>query len=275
MKSLFTFYEFVLLLITIIFLTGGLTMPQIKNQDNNKVETVNITVIYDNNPFQKGLQTDWGFSCLVEAGKTRLLFDTGDNGGILLSNMSKLGIDPKNIDIVFISHFHHDHTGGLSDFLKENSGVTIYYPQSFPVKLINEMKNSGASLILVSSFQKIEENIFSLGELNGAIPEQSLAIRTSKGIVIITGCAHPGIIDILEKAKSSFPGEAIYLAMGGFHLHAQTNDEIKSIINKMFEMKILKAAPCHCSGDKARNLFKDAFDNNYIEIGTGRTIKID
>jgi 7,8-dihydropterin-6-yl-methyl-4-(beta-D-ribofuranosyl)aminobenzene 5'-phosphate synthase len=204
-----------------------------------------------------------------------LLFDTGDNGSILLSNMSKLNIDPKSIDIVFLSHFHHDHTGGLSDFLKKNSGVTIYYPQSFPVKLINEMKNSGASLIPVSSFQEIKENIFSLGEINGAIPEQSLAIRTPKGVVVITGCAHPGIIDILEKAKSSFPGETIYLAMGGFHLHMQTNDEIKSIINKILEMEIHKAGSCHCSGDKARKLFKDAFENNYVEIGTGRKIKID
>ena len=266
---------FTLLPLTILFFSGGFTMPQIRSLDSSKVESVNITVIYDNNPYPKGLQTDWGFSCLVEVGKTKLLFDTGDNGSILLNNMSKLGIDPKSIDIVFLSHFHHDHTGGLNDFLKKNPGVTIYYPQSFSVKLINEMKNSGATLVSVSTFQKIKENIFSLGELDGAIPEQSLAIRTLKGIVVITGCAHPGIINILEKAKSSFPDEVIYLAMGGFHLHAKTNDEIKDIINKILEMKVLKAAPCHCSGDKARTLFKDAFINDYVEIGTGKIIKID
>ena len=187
--------------------------------------------------------------------------------------MAKLGIDPESIDIVFLSHSHYDHTGGLSEFLIKNSNVTIYYPQSFQINLIDEMKKRGASLIPVSVFREIRTNIFSLGELDGAIPEQSLAIRTSKGIVVITGCAHPGIINILETAKKSFPGEPIFLAMGGFHLHNQT--DIKSIINKMNEMSVLKAAPCHCSGDKARQLFKDAFEENYIEIGTGQVIKID
>ncbi len=272
MKTVYKFYDIVFLLVTLFF-TGDFSMPQIKNQ-NSGIEPVSITVVYDNNPFLKELETDWGFSCLVEVGKTRLLFDTGDNGDILLRNMVKLGIGPESIDLVFLSHFHHDHTGGMSEFLKKNSGVTIYYPLSFPVKLIDEMKNSGASLIPVSTFQEIKRNIFSLGELEGAIPEQSLAIRTSKGIVVITGCAHPGIINILEKVKSSFPDEVIYLAMGGFHLHTKTDDEIKSIANKILEMEVLKVAPCHCSGDKAHKLFKDAFNNNYVEIGTGQVIKI-
>jgi 7,8-dihydropterin-6-yl-methyl-4-(beta-D-ribofuranosyl)aminobenzene 5'-phosphate synthase len=100
-------------------------MPQIGIKNSDNVEYVSITVIYDNNPFLKDLQTDWGFSCLVEIGKTRLLFDTGDNGGILLVNMSKLGIDPKSINLVFLSHFHHDHTGGLIDFLRANPSITV------------------------------------------------------------------------------------------------------------------------------------------------------
>jgi 7,8-dihydropterin-6-yl-methyl-4-(beta-D-ribofuranosyl)aminobenzene 5'-phosphate synthase len=257
-----------------IFFTGDLAMPQIKNINNNKAEIVSITVLYDNNPMLKGLQTDWGFACLVEVGKTRILFDTGDNGDILLSNMAKLSIDIQSIDFVFLSHFHHDHTGGLSAFLKKNPNVTIYYPRSFPIQLIEEIKKFGAMSVPVSSFQELQTNIFSLGEFEGIIPEQSLAIRTTKGIVVITGCAHPGIISILEKAKSSFANEFIYLAMGGFHLHRQTEDEISSIINKISEMEIRCIAPSHCSGNTARKMFREFYGTNYIEVGVGKVITI-
>jgi len=268
------FQEIVLLFFLQMFFAGDFIMPQIKNENKTKIEPVIITVIYDNNPFLKGLQTDWGFACLVEVGKTKLLFDTGDNGNILLSNMAKLNIDPKSIDFIFLSHFHHDHTGGLSKFLKHNSNVTIYYLKSFPNQLIEEMKKSGAMPVAVSSFQELQTNIFSLGELDGVIPEQSLAIRSPKGIAVITGCAHPGIIKILEMAKSFFSDESIYLAIGGFHLHHLSKDEINNTINKIFKMEILTVAPSHCSGDLARKMFKKVYDDNYIEIGTGRVIKI-
>ncbi len=274
MKIAFKFFEFNLLLFIQLIFIGDLTMSQIKNQSNNKVGTVSITVLYDNYQMEKGLQTDWGFSCLIEAGKMKLLFDTGESGEILLSNMAILSIDPKSIDYIFLSHFHHDHTGGLNYFLKKNSDVTIYYPQSFPDQLIEEMKNSGSKLVPVSSFHELQTNIFSLGELDGGIPEQSLAIRTPKGIVVITGCAHPGIINILERAKSFFPNEAIYLAMGGFHLYRKTDDEIRSTINRILKMEIFAVAPSHCSGNSARKMFKEVYNDNYFEIGTGKVIEI-
>lgn len=274
MKITFNFLEFSLILFIHFMITGDIIMSQTKNTTINKAEDVKITIIYDNYSILKDLDTDWGFSCLVEYGQINLLFDTGDKGDILLSNMEKLNIDPKSIDFVFLSHFHHDHTGGLSAFLKKNSKVTIYYPQSFPAQLIDEMKSSGAELVPVSSFKELQSNIYSLGELNGVVPEQSLAVRTSKGIVVITGCAHPGIINILEKAKDLFPNEIIYLAMGGFHLLRKTTDKIKSTIHKMLNMEILNAAPSHCSGNIARNLFKEAYHNNYIETGTGKVIEI-
>ena len=123
-------------------------MSQLRKQDNGKLEEVNITVVYDNNSFREGLQTDWGFSCLVEVGNKRLLFDTGGNGSILLNNMDRLGIVPGSIDFIFLSHHHYDHTGGLSDFLKKNSAVTIYYPQSFPDELTKVMQNEGKNFII-------------------------------------------------------------------------------------------------------------------------------
>ena len=235
---------------------------------------VKVSVIYDNKSILKYLQADWGFACLLEYGETKILFDTGECGNILLNNMDKLNIDPHGIDIIFLSHFHHDHTGGLIEFLKINSKVKVYYPQSFPLQLIEAIKNTGAAPTPVSTFQEMLPGIYTLGEIDGVIPEQSLAIRSNKGIVLITGCAHPGIINILEKTKDYFRNELIYLTMGGFHLHKLTDEERTKTIDKISDLGIHSIAPAHCSGDIACKMFSEKYVANYLEIGAGKIFEI-
>jgi len=233
-----------------------------------------LTIIYDNNLLQENLKTDWGFSCLIETGKNKILFDTGDNGKILLDNMEKLGIDPRSIDTVFLSHFHHDHTGGLKNFLENNPHVKIFYPKSFPAEIIDIIKNSGADSFSVSELKEILPGIFTLGEIQGKIPEQSLVIKSNIGLILITGCAHPGITNILDNVISNFPDEIIYLALGGFHMHRFTNEEINEVIKKMTKINVLNVAPTHCSGNSTRSMFKEVFDADYMEIGAGKVITI-
>jgi len=168
-----------------------------------------ITILYDNDVYKEGLQADWGFSCLVEIpcyGGTRILFDTGTNGSILLSNMEKLNIDPTTIDEVFISHAHFDHVGGLSAFLNVKSDVTIYVPPS--LRRIRGVKE----VVSVSEPLKIHENVFSTGEIDHI--EQSMAVKIDEGIVIIAGCSHPRMAHIL-KAASQFG--KIHAIVGGLH----------------------------------------------------------
>jgi len=238
-----------------------------------RAKDLTLTVVYDNNTYNEELETRWGFSCLVEGLPKTILFDVGGEGDILLNNMEKLGIDPKAIDIVVLSHIHYDHIGGLSTFLKENPEACVYLPGSFPESIKNEVKKVDAKLIEVHSSIEICKNAYSTGELGAFIKEQSLIIRTDKGLVIITGCAHPGIVDIIDKAKRMLKSD-VYLVLGGFHLCWMNAWQIKGIIKGVKKEKVEKVAPSHCSGDLARRLFEKAFGKDFILSGAGKKISV-
>ena len=97
-------------------------------------------------------------------------------------------------------------------------------------------------------------------------------VRTDKGLVIVTGCAHPGIVNIVKKAKGLVKGD-ILLVMGGFHLEWASKGKIKTIISSFEELGVRYVGPCHCTGEKSRLLFKEHFGDNYLEVGAGKTIK--
>ncbi len=241
------------------------------NIDHSKIL---ITVVYDNVIYDSTLTAEWGFSCVIQTEKDTLLFDTGGKGKVLLDNMRKLNIDPHSMQSVVISHNHWDHQGGLKDFLAVNSKATVFIPTSSPAALENEITSSGAKAVRVDSCTQINEAMFSAGELKGNIPEQSLVVQSPKGLVIITGCAHPGIVRIIEHVKTQFPYEPIYLAMGGFHLKSETTQNIEKIVKTIQDDGVEKIAPSHCTGEAAIEVFKQRFGKDFIESGVGRRIDI-
>jgi len=209
-----------------------------------------ITILYDNDVYKKGLQADWGFSCLVEIENTpTILFDTGTNGSILLSNMEKLNIDPASVDEIFISHAHFDHVGGLSAFLNVKSDVTVYVPPS--LRGIRGVKE----VVSVSEPLKIHENVFSTGELDHI--EQSMALKIDEGIVIIAGCSHPRMAHIL-KAASQFGN--IHAIVGGLHGFSEYD------LFKDLEL----ICPTHCTQHKAE--IKALYPEKYTDGGAGKII---
>ena len=96
------------------------------------VDSITITVVYDNETLVNDLVPSWGFSCLVQGLEKTILFDTGGDGEILLANMEQLGLDPQTVQVIVLSHLHGDHTGGLTDFLRVNPRVTVYLLDVFP-----------------------------------------------------------------------------------------------------------------------------------------------
>ncbi len=245
-------------------------------EDEMEIDTntdVILTTVYDNYEFQKGLKTGWGFSCLVNVGSENILFDTGADSMTLLSNMENLGINPKGINKVVLSHMHGDHTSGLTGILERNSDVVVYLPKSFSSSFKEDIKYYGAGFVEIDGPMKISDGLSTTGELGTWIKEQSLMINTEKGLVVITGCAHPGISNIVQKVKE-LTNKEIYLVLGGFHLSGENDSALKDIIDSFRKLDVKKAAPCHCSGDRTRELFKEEYKDWYIANGVGKILKL-
>lgn len=237
-----------------------------------------ITGLYDNNTSSSNLIAGWGFSALVEFSNITVLFDVGADVSILSRNMEELNVRPEQINFVVLSHPHCDHVGGLSAVLKANTDLTVVLTDSFPQNIRKKIGNYGADLFEISGPEKISNGIISTGELTGdyrgmSLPEQGLIVRTSRGPIVIVGCSHPGIDSIVTRAIE-ITGEHPHLVLGGFHLGSRRNAEIKELIQKLKKSSVKRVAPSHCTGRKAKRLFKTEFGDDYLEFEVGTVISI-
>ena len=206
-----------------------------------------ITIVYDNCLKKRGLKTGWGFSALIKTNHASpILFDTGNDGAALLYNMEKLGIAPEHIGTIVISHAHSDHTGGLAEILEVNKQATIYIPASIAGTML------GRKVVLVSQPLQISSDVLSIGELKNT--EQSLAVKTDRGIVVVTGCSHPGVGAILDAASSH---GKIYGIIGGLHGFRD--------FGRLDGLSLI--CPCHCTRYKEE--LEHRFPEQYLGCGAG------
>ena len=235
------------------------------------MQDIRITVVYDNNADKPGLEVGWGFSAAVRVAERTVLFDTGREGA-LLGNLEKLAIEPNSIEVIVLSHIHPDHSGGLESFLGKKSDVAVYLPKSFPSNFKDNVRGFGAEIVEVGQCLEICADVYSTGELGRWIKEQSLILRTDKGLIVITGCAHPGIVKVVSRVKELLKDD-ILLVMGGFHLEWTWQGKIEKVVSALKERGVEYVGPGHCSGEKARDLLEKDFGENYIKIGAGSVIR--
>lgn len=238
-----------------------------------KQAALELTVVYDNHSLDPGLKSDWGFSCFVEGPEKSILFDTGADGRILLSNLEKLGIPPDRIDVVLLSHAHRDHTGGLNDLLARNPKIDVWLPHFFPVEFKEGILKKGAGVVNVEGSREICPGAHTSGVIEGWIKEQSLVLDTDKGLVLMTGCAHPRIVHIIARVRETFRKD-IFMVLGGFHLAGFEKKEIREIIRTFRNSGIATVGPAHCSGDEARALFSEEYGDDYLLMGVGKKIRL-
>jgi len=225
-----------------------------------------MTILFDNYNSTQSCQSLWGFSAYFE--EYKLLFDTGSNGRVLLKNMQELQVDIQEIKYLFISHSHWDHIGGIDSILELNPDITLFVPSSLSKHLINDFKILARDVrVCTKKPQKLFDNLYTTGLLGKEMPEQSLIIDENESKVI-TGCGHFGIENIIKIARDVI-GKDINFALGGFHLLRSSDEEIQASIETLKALGVTKVMPTHCSGDRAIQMYKNSFKENYLSGGIG------
>ena len=233
-----------------------------------KSKDIKLSVIFDNECSCKTLIPLWGFSCFIQTPNNTILFDTGGNGRVLLKNIKSKNLNINEIDTIFISHAHWDHIGGIDSVLELNPNVDIFVTSHISKNMIRDLNTLSNGVTTIGDKPtEILPNIYSTGAM-GEASEQSLIIDTESGLIIVAGCAHPSIERIVTRAKNLFDKE-ILIIIGGFHLAHKDDAEVIEIIKHIKALGTKYVCPSHCTGERAKQLFKESFGEFYIDGGVG------
>jgi 7,8-dihydropterin-6-yl-methyl-4-(beta-D-ribofuranosyl)aminobenzene 5'-phosphate synthase len=268
-----------------------------------------VTILYDALGSNPALNIGWGYSALVEYGGRRILFDTGGDLADFTGNVKALGVDLATLDFVVLTHRHGDHTSGLHQVLKVNPDVRIYAPveQSqfdtptvpaqlkmiqrrvdsapddmhyyngkYPERIASGSPWPGAKFIQIRQLTEVLPGFWlftTVSDVNGTkeMNEISMAVRTPEGLVLMVGCAHPGIEKILEAATKLEP--RVYTVFGGFHLVNTPDAEVTEMVGRFKDKwKLERVAAGHCTGEFAFSEFNRVFGSRFDHALVGQAI---
>jgi 7,8-dihydropterin-6-yl-methyl-4-(beta-D-ribofuranosyl)aminobenzene 5'-phosphate synthase len=232
------------------------------------MDNVELTVVYDNYRAREGLRTAHGFACVARTRNGIVLFDTGGSGQILLENARKLGIEPAGIDAVVLSHMHWDHIGGLDFVLAANPRVTVFLPSAFSANFIKDIRARAGAVVETMQTRQVTGQVHTTDAMESPLVEQGLYVETAEGIVVVTGCAHPGVVELARAAQNA-SGRQVHAVLGGFHMTRMDEAGIDKAVSGLRDLGVSQVGPCHCSGDAARKAMEAAFGSGYLDIGAG------
>lgn len=267
-----------------------------------------VTILVDAFARDPSLRKDWGFAALVEHDGSRILFDTGNQSELFRHNVEALGVDLRRLDFVVISHRHGDHTDGLRYLLSVNPGVKIYVaddeyfggptppaffrrpvaelpdhmryfdgrvpasvPQGSPWKHANTQRV--AEELQVAPGIRLVSNVSRAGSFTET-PELSLALDTAGGQLLVVGCSHPGIEQILESVAAKT--KPVRLVIGGLHWVATPDGEIERLAHALRdEWKVAGVGPGHCTSEPGFAALRKVFGSRYVYAGLGSVIALE
>ena len=267
-----------------------------------------ITTLCENTASGPGIVAEWGWSIFIESDDLNVLFDTGA-GIAAVRNADKLGIDLNAIDKIVLSHAHSDHTGGLRDILTKTGGreviahpaiwISKYSMQNDDKKAVyrgipfaREELEKFAEFNLDKKPVRISENILTTGEIprltdyetieshfytkqkDALQPDNfpddlALICQTDKGLVIVLGCAHRGIINTVQHARKITGVDIVHMVIGGTHLYPKNDEQIDKTIQALKELNVRKIGVSHCTGFKAAMKFAEAFGDRFFMNNAG------
>lgn len=234
---------------------------------------IKVVVLVDNVTISEKYLSAHGLSLYIEYGNTYLLFDLGPNEKILQHNMEKLDIDPGLIDATIISHAHADHVGGIPYIGWVSPYLPIYIPYGSMQTLGKISRSHGLKPDEVTNWQNPWPGIYISKPIHGPPWEHFLVITTSNGLVVFSGCMHPGIENTLDVIAEYFNTKHIYGIIGGFHLvNAPERIVYKTIDYLINKYHVEKIIPLHCSGDLIKSILRRDYPDKYVEAGVGSII---
>ncbi|MCQ2793406.1 MAG: MBL fold metallo-hydrolase [Bacilli bacterium] len=273
---------------------------------------IKIVTLVENTKCDKTCGSKHGLSFYIETKSHKILFDVGPND-LYYKNAKKLGINIEDVDTLILSHGHFDHAGGLNHFLKINKKAKIYarleafhkhYTKFLFLKL-----NIGIDcvidnnrFVITEKYSRIDDEIqlfsgvtgrklFSymngplLAEVDGRVQrdrfdhEQYLILRDGEDVVLMTGCSHNGIVNIMEVFDqiAATVQTNLLAVIGGFHLYNPVTHEYESKqrikeIAEWLSNRQEKYYTCHCTGKKAYSQLKEVMGDKLNYLATGSKI---
>ena len=272
---------------------------------------VEVTVLIDDEA-PPGLQGSHGLACYVKVGEAEVLFDAGPSSAVV-DNAARLGVKLSNVGVVVLSHGHYDHTGGLLDALrKAGRRVPIVVdPAAFEVKLaykpwltyigvpftLGQLAEAGGVPVLTTKPTPLGEGVTVTGRIERRLDEPSnkglyvvrdgglvadevlddraLVVQVGGRAVVLTGCAHAGVVNVVEEAYRLTKAGSIALLAGGFHLFNATSRKAAEVARRLERMNVEKVAPCHCTGQRGLTELRKVFEDRCTPLRSGSKVVVE